>query len=89
MTAYPTLKLFIGGQWIETGEAGMMEVVNPSTGGAIGLGVDANDLAAFGRGAQAGHREAGRAGEDDPQRHLRRRLRSAAAWRASSSPARA
>lgn len=36
MTAYPTLKLFIGGEWIETGEAGVMEVVNPATGAAIG-----------------------------------------------------
>ncbi len=36
MTAYPTLKLFIGGEWIETGEAGTMEVINPATGAAIG-----------------------------------------------------
>jgi succinate-semialdehyde dehydrogenase/glutarate-semialdehyde dehydrogenase len=36
MTAYPTLKLFIAGQWIETGEAGTMDVVNPATGGVIG-----------------------------------------------------
>lgn len=36
MTAYPTLKLFIGGQWIEAGEAGAMAVVNPATGAVIG-----------------------------------------------------
>lgn len=36
MTAYPTLKMFIGGEWIETGEAGSMDVVNPATGGVIG-----------------------------------------------------
>ena len=60
-----------------------------AAGGTIGLGVDAHHFAAFRRGAQAGHREAGRSGEDDPQRHLRRRLRSAAAWRASCAPVRA
>ncbi len=36
MTAYPTLKLFINGEWIETGEAGSMDVVNPATGAVIG-----------------------------------------------------
>lgn len=36
MTAYPTLKLFIGGQWIEAGEAGAMAVINPATGAVIG-----------------------------------------------------
>lgn len=36
MTAYPTLKFLIAGQWIETGEAGTMAVVNPATGEAIG-----------------------------------------------------
>ncbi len=36
MTAYPTLKLFIGGEWIETGEAGTMDVVNPATGLVLG-----------------------------------------------------
>ena len=36
MTAYPTLKLFIGGQWIAEGEAGTMDVVNPATGDVIG-----------------------------------------------------
>ncbi len=36
MTAYPTLKLFIGGQWIADGEAGTMDVVNPATGDVIG-----------------------------------------------------
>ena len=46
-----------------------------------------DDLAARGRRAQARHREAGRAGEDDPQRHVR--PRRAAAWRASCGPARA
>jgi succinate-semialdehyde dehydrogenase/glutarate-semialdehyde dehydrogenase len=36
MTQYPTLKLFIAGQWIATGEAGTMKVINPATGGVIG-----------------------------------------------------
>jgi succinate-semialdehyde dehydrogenase/glutarate-semialdehyde dehydrogenase len=36
MIAYPTLKLFIGGQWIADGEAGTMDVVNPATGAVIG-----------------------------------------------------
>lgn len=35
MTAYPTLKMFIDGQWIESGEAGVMDVVNPATGAGI------------------------------------------------------
>lgn len=36
MTTYPTLNLFINGQWIADGEAGTMEVVNPATGSVIG-----------------------------------------------------
>lgn len=36
MTAYPTLKMFINGAWIETGEAGTMDVINPATGAVIG-----------------------------------------------------
>ena len=36
MTAYPTVKMFIAGAWIETGEAGEMPVVNPATGAVIG-----------------------------------------------------
>ncbi|MFN9497194.1 MAG: aldehyde dehydrogenase family protein, partial [Erythrobacteraceae bacterium] len=36
MTAYPTLKMFINGAWIETGEAGAMDVINPATGAVIG-----------------------------------------------------
>lgn len=36
MTAYPTLKMLIDGEWIETGDAGAMAVVNPATGQAIG-----------------------------------------------------
>lgn len=36
MTAYPTLKFLIAGQWVETGDAGTMEVVNPATGQVIG-----------------------------------------------------
>jgi succinate-semialdehyde dehydrogenase/glutarate-semialdehyde dehydrogenase len=36
MTAYPTLKLFITGQWIANGEAGQKAVVNPATGDVIG-----------------------------------------------------
>ena len=36
MTAYPTLKMFIDGAWIEAGEAGTMAVVNPATGETIG-----------------------------------------------------
>lgn len=36
MTAYPTLTMFIGGQWIADGAAGTMDVVNPATGAVIG-----------------------------------------------------
>jgi len=36
MTAYPALRMLIDGQWIETGEAGSMAVVNPATGATIG-----------------------------------------------------
>lgn len=36
MIAYPTLKMFINGAWIETGEAGAMDVINPATGAVIG-----------------------------------------------------
>ncbi|ASJ91885.1 NAD-dependent succinate-semialdehyde dehydrogenase [Porphyrobacter sp. CACIAM 03H1] len=36
MTTYPALRMFIAGQWIADGEAGTMEVVNPSTGAVIG-----------------------------------------------------
>ena len=36
MTAYPTVKFLIAGQWIENGEAGTMDVVNPATGDVIG-----------------------------------------------------
>lgn len=36
MTDYPTLKMFINGEWIEAGEAGAMDVVNPATGAVIG-----------------------------------------------------
>lgn len=36
MTAYPTVKLLINGTWIDGGEAGAMEVVNPATGDVIG-----------------------------------------------------
>lgn len=36
MTDYPTLRMFINGDWIEAGEAGTMEVVNPATGAVIG-----------------------------------------------------
>lgn len=36
MTDYPTLKMFINGDWIEAGEAGTMDVVNPATGAVIG-----------------------------------------------------
>ncbi len=36
MTEYPTLKMFINGDWIEAGEAGTMDVVNPATGAVIG-----------------------------------------------------
>jgi len=35
MSAYPTLKMFIDGQWIDSGEAGVMDVVNPATGAVI------------------------------------------------------
>ena len=36
MTAYPALKMLINGAWIEAGEAGTMDVVNPATGAVIG-----------------------------------------------------
>lgn len=36
MTAYPTIKMLINGEWIATGEAGAMDVVNPATGMVIG-----------------------------------------------------
>jgi succinate-semialdehyde dehydrogenase/glutarate-semialdehyde dehydrogenase len=36
MTAYPALKMLINGEWIATGEAGAMDVINPATGQAIG-----------------------------------------------------
>jgi succinate-semialdehyde dehydrogenase / glutarate-semialdehyde dehydrogenase len=36
MTPYPTLKMFINGEWIAAGEAGAMDVINPATGAAIG-----------------------------------------------------
>lgn len=36
MTTYPALRMFIAGQWIADGEAGTMEVVNPSTEAVIG-----------------------------------------------------
>ncbi|WP_245804445.1 NAD-dependent succinate-semialdehyde dehydrogenase [Erythrobacter tepidarius] len=36
MTAYPTVRMFIAGAWVETGEAGEMPVVNPATGAVIG-----------------------------------------------------
>ena len=36
MTTYPALRMFIAGQWIAEGEAGTMDVVNPSTGAVIG-----------------------------------------------------
>lgn len=36
MTDYPTLRMFINGDWIEAGEAGTMDVVNPATGAVIG-----------------------------------------------------
>lgn len=36
MTAYPTVKFLIAGQWIANGEAGTMDVVNPATGDVIG-----------------------------------------------------
>jgi succinate-semialdehyde dehydrogenase/glutarate-semialdehyde dehydrogenase len=36
MTAYPTVKMLINGEWIAAGEAGAMEVVNPATGAVIG-----------------------------------------------------
>ncbi|MFN4019988.1 MAG: NAD-dependent succinate-semialdehyde dehydrogenase [Erythrobacter sp.] len=35
MTAYPALRMFINGAWIDTGEAGEMPVVNPATGAVI------------------------------------------------------
>jgi len=36
MTAYPTLTMHIGGQWVADGGAGAMDVVNPSTGAVLG-----------------------------------------------------
>lgn len=36
MNSYPTLKMFIGGQWIAEGEAGAMDVVNPATAQVLG-----------------------------------------------------
>ncbi|PLK24800.1 NAD-dependent succinate-semialdehyde dehydrogenase [Porphyrobacter sp. TH134] len=36
MTAYPTVKMFINGAWITSGEAGTMDVVNPATGAVLG-----------------------------------------------------
>ena len=36
MTAYPALKMLINGEWIASGEAGSMDVVNPATGLVIG-----------------------------------------------------
>lgn len=36
MTAYPTTRMRIGGQWIADGGAGSMEVVNPATGAVLG-----------------------------------------------------
>lgn len=36
MTTYPTLKMFIGGQWVADGEAGTMDVVNPATAEVLG-----------------------------------------------------
>ncbi len=36
MTNYPTLKMFINGEWIAAGEAGSMDVINPATGAVIG-----------------------------------------------------
>ncbi len=36
MTTYPALKMLINGEWIASGEAGSMDVVNPATGQVIG-----------------------------------------------------
>ncbi len=36
MTAYPTIKMLINGEWIVDGEAGTMALVNPATGQVIG-----------------------------------------------------
>jgi succinate-semialdehyde dehydrogenase / glutarate-semialdehyde dehydrogenase len=36
MTPYPTLKMFINGEWFAAGEAGSMDVINPATGAVIG-----------------------------------------------------
>ena len=36
MTAYPTPRMFIAGQWITDGEAGEMAVINPATGAVLG-----------------------------------------------------
>ncbi len=33
---YPTVRMFINGEWIASGEAGSMDVVNPATGRVIG-----------------------------------------------------
>ena len=35
MTPYPALKMLINGEWIASGEAGSMDVVNPATGQVI------------------------------------------------------
>ncbi len=36
MTTYPTVKMLINGEWIDSGGAGTMEVINPSTGAVLG-----------------------------------------------------
>lgn len=36
MTAYPVLKMLIGGEWIEAGEAGTVAVTNPATSRTLG-----------------------------------------------------
>jgi succinate-semialdehyde dehydrogenase / glutarate-semialdehyde dehydrogenase len=36
VTTYPALKMLINGEWIASGEAGSMDVVNPATGQVIG-----------------------------------------------------
>jgi succinate-semialdehyde dehydrogenase/glutarate-semialdehyde dehydrogenase len=36
MTAYPTVRMLINGEWIAAGEAGSMDVVNPANGQVIG-----------------------------------------------------
>lgn len=35
MTDYPTLKFLINGEWVDTGDAGTMAVINPATGAEI------------------------------------------------------